>query len=414
MLRTRFSGGLRGTRYLTILLLASTAIWQAMSTIAIAESLPTPVIVISGNDIGLEKSGRIIDFAISPDNNRVTIAFVESERDSQLRLWLGEWDISTKKLIAKTQFAKPISASVASVGLLHRSMEYDAAGSEIILQAGNDVSAFQSSNLALRYSVSNSAVDSESTSGVFERLFAISADGNLLGVFSGQSEYPIDRTGTFSLYNAKTGAEISRWRLPSHIATLSLSPEGNRVLVTVFDQLDSGGDILLLDSRSGQIIKRYVSGFRQVHGRGASNSIFVDADHFVASPGSWVGAKGSYPGSSLQVFDANTGAVTATLTYDKFGSSGDIWVSSKDSVIAMLNVWMSGLKRRFNFNESGPKNVDLLFFHSTGGVPFCVVGPLPEKSDQPHQSGFIRFSADLGLAGLFRNDQVTLYPILAR
>ena len=73
---------------------------------------------------------------------------------------------------------------------------------------------------------------------------------------------------------------------------------------------------------------------------------------------------------------------------------------------------MSKFKRRFNFTEAGPKHAQLLFFHLNESSPFCVLGPLPEKShERPRQSGFIRFSSDLGLVGLFENNRVSVYPI---
>jgi hypothetical protein len=413
MLSARFSDSLRGTRLFVSLLPACIAVGLTMPSraVAVAERLSTPMVSIGGDDLRLERGGRIIDFAISPDNDKVAVAFVESQGGDKLRVWLGEWEVATKKLIAKTHLGKPISPGIASVGLIHRMMQYDPEGSEIILQAGNDLCAFESSNLALRYTVSNPSTDGDLTTGVFERLFALSTDGTSLAVLSGQSEYPNNKIGSVGIYDAKSGRELSRWSAPAHIATLSPSPDGNRVLVTVFDQPDST-DILLLDSKTGGIIKRYVSGFGQAHGRAASRALFVDADHFVVSPGGWIGAKGNYPGESLKVFDSRTGDVTAELRYDKFGPSDDIWVSSRDSTVAMLNVWMSGLKRRFNFNESGPKDGQLLFFHPMSGGPFCIVGPFPEKSDQhPRQSGFIRPSPDFGLVGLFVNSRVALYSM---
>jgi len=376
-----------------------------------AVQLPAELISISGDDLGLHNAAGIIDFAISPDDESIAVAFVAAEGKDNLGLWLAEWDIATKKMLAKTHLEKTIPSTEAFPAFRNKKMQYDPGGSLILVRLGNNLYAFESATLGLRYCISNAGPPSDITIGGFERPFAISRDESTLAMLSGQSEYPKNTLGSISLYDAKSGNELAHWPAPAHIATLSLSPDGRQVLVTVFDQTGPA-DILLLDSLSGHAIKTFVSGFSSGSGRGVSSVLFVNADHFVASPGGETNSKGDYFGSSLKEFDSHTGNVTAELMYDKFGPSGSVWVSSKDSTVATLNLWRSHVKRRFNPGEKGPNSAQFLFFHPDGGNPFCVVGPLPKRAEHSSAtSGFIRFSPDLGLVGLFRSGSVTVHHI---
>jgi hypothetical protein len=395
------------------LLLVAASICGLTPTSASATTVrfPGSVTTISATDLEQQNGGGILDFAISPDNTTIAIAFEMREDVGKLSVWLGKWDIASRKLVAKVPINGSIPPELTFIGPRHSSIQYAPDGSAIVVQVGNQLYAYEAIDLKLRFAVSDRGAAGDLTSGAFGQLFAVSANGNAVATLSGQSEYPINKVGSVGLYELRSGKELSRWPAVAHFATLSLSPDGTRLLATVFEYSDSG-DILLLDSMSGRLIKSFVSSFEHVSSRqGASNAVFLDGNHFVVSPSSWIDRKGNYPGSSLKAFDSRTGQVTADLTYDKFGPSGDVWVSSRDSTVVTLNVWMSHLRRRFNFTEGGPKRAQFLFFHPRSGGPFCVIGPLPAPDSRPRQSGFIRFSPDLGLVGLFVNGEVTIYSI---
>ena len=361
---------------------------------------------LPGNFNGAE----ILDFAISPDNTKITVGFEVYEGDKKSRVWLCEWEIASKRLIAKAYLPNPISPSSSFVRLQHQTMQYTSTGSQIIVHAGHDLYALDSVSLYVIYSDSFANAARSTLDDDVDWWFAISGDGNTLVVLSGQSLFP-NKLGSIRVYETRTGKRLSNWSVPALIRTLSLAPDGSRLLVTLADA-PNPTDILLLDSISGRIVKTFVSGFGYGPGQGAFDALFADDDHFVVSPGGSVDANGNYTANSLKVLDSHTGEVTKEFTYEKLGPSGDIWVSSRDSTLATLNLWMSHFKRRFNFTESGPKHSQLLFFHQNASNPFCVLGPLPEKSDEsPRQSGFIRFSPDLRLVGLYFNHRITLYQI---
>ena len=373
-----------------------------------AKEFPAGLISIQGEDLpGKYNGAEIGDFAVSPDNTKIAVEFEVGEGDKKLGVWLGEFEIATKKLIAKVHLTNPVSETITFIAVHHETMKYSPDGSQIIVQAGRDLYAFDSVTLNLRYSVSYPDLAEGSASEVYGRRFAISSDGSTLAVFFGQSINP-QRLGLVRLFKAKTGEQLARWSVSVPIQSLSLSPDGKQLLVTALNPKDTT-DILLLDSVSGLVIKGFESGFGTHLLAGAAvNAMFVDADDFVATPGSFTDEKGRYLGHGLKIIDSRTGKVTRELTYEKFSPS-QVWVSARDSTLATLNLWMSPWRRRSM--EGSHSHAQLLFFRLNEGNPFCVLGPIPENKERPRQSGFIRFSPDLGLMGLFINRKLTVYSV---
>jgi hypothetical protein len=374
----------------------------------ITKPLPTEAISLDSRDLPGKYDGvEIADFAISPDNTRIAVGFEVGEGDGKLGAWLGEWEIATRRLIAKAHLQNPVFGTLSFLALDHQTIQYTPDGSEIIFQVGLDLYAFDPETLKLRFSTSVSEVVKNSASERHSRRFAISSDGTRLAIFFGQSLYP-RKTGLVRLFEAKTGEELANWSVPVQIQSLSLSPDGKQLLVSALNPSDTT-DLLMLDSLTGHINKSFESGFGTQLVVGAElNALFVDADHFIVSPSQATDAKGSYLGQSLKVFDCHTGKVTNELISEKFGPSGELWVSSKDSVVATLNLWSPRWKRRFT--EGGPKGTQLLFFHLNENRPSCALAPFPERSkDSTAQSGFIRFSPDLSRIGLFMNRKIFVY-----
>ncbi|HET9409270.1 MAG TPA: hypothetical protein VFO39_18660 [Candidatus Sulfotelmatobacter sp.] len=394
-----------------VLLAVTVCATMALSVSTVAVRLSKPVARVSATDLYNQNSVMILDFAVSPDNGTIAIAFAVPRDKEKVVVWLGEWKIVPGKLLAKIEVSDSVPLELAFIGLRHRTIQYTPDGSALILQAGYSLNVFEASDLKLRFAVRSDKITGTAVSAAVGQMFAISQDGKKLAVLSGQMEYPGNRLGVVSFYDVGSGKELSNWPALAHIASLSLSRNGDQLLATVFEQSDAG-DILLLDGLSGHVVRSFVSGFQRASSqKAASDALFIDATHFVASPAGWIDRNGNYPGSSLKVFDSRTGDVTGELTYDKFGPSGSIWVSNEDSIIATLSVWMPHWKRRFNLSESGPKQGTFLFFRPRSGVPYCIVGPLPKTGGRASQSGFIRLSPDLQFVGLFVNDMITVYSI---
>jgi hypothetical protein len=371
---------------------------------------PSALISISGGELGGGAGGEVLDLAISPDNSRIAVTSVTSAGKDRLSVWLSEWAIGNKKLISESHLKNSVSPATAFIGLEVETMQYTPDGSKIVALTENGVCAYESDTLHLRYCVVLPEFSQSSPIKVYQDRFAISADGKSLAVLSGQSELP-SRIGSVGLYETNDGKEIASWPAPAHLASLALSPEGTGVLVVV-DQPNEAADILLINSASGNLTAKFASRFERESGKCAGKALFLDQSHFVVTPGGCTDARGHYSGNTLEVFDSRTGEITTELTADKFGPSGSLWVSSREPIVVALSMWASSLKRHIKVTEGSPKSGELFFFQTTRKSGPCIVGPLPKYAGQLHnRSGFIRFSADLGIIGLCVSNRIEVYSV---
>ncbi|MBZ5707526.1 MAG: hypothetical protein LAN63_19455 [Acidobacteriia bacterium] len=302
----------RGLAALALLLTISISLKGEKST---TQPFPSQLTTIQGRDLpGDYAEVEIVDFAFSPDNAKITVGFEVREGEKDLGAWLAEWELGTRKLIAKMRVASHVSPGLRSIALNHDTIRYTADGSEVICQIGRGLYVLDASTLTLRYSLSIPDLAGGSASEVEDRTFAISADARRLVLFFGQSLYPY-KIGFIGLYEIRTGEELAHWSLSAQIQSLSLSPDGKQLLATVLNPKDTT-DILLLDSTTGRLIKSFESGFG-THQGAQLNAVFIDADHFVVVPDASIDAKGGYLGNELKIFDFHTGKVTGELTYEK-------------------------------------------------------------------------------------------------
>jgi hypothetical protein len=370
--------------------------WHALASGKQERAIPFPTEIIfsvGGESLSGDKNAAITDFAISPDGDKIAVGFKTHEPQNELKLWLGEWDLTSGKLLAKVRLDRsiPTTSWVGFASFFHNTIQYSSDGSKIIVRAGNDVYGLKSSNLAKLYSISPKTENS-GTSNPFCQEFSISRDGKSLAVPVGQSELE-GKLGTVYIYDANTGIERAHWSAPAQISNVCLSQDGDHVLLTA---PHDSSDILLVDSFSGRVIKRFTSGFEHPAGSYAENALFnalfLDQDHFITSEP--VNAKER--SSAAKVFDLATGGATSQLVFGGSGSAQDIWLSQRNFEIAML--------------QSLRRSARIAFFHSNESRPFCALGPLPEKHELPHRSsGFIRLSANLKIVGLFMENRIRLY-----
>jgi len=162
-----------------------------------------------------------------------------SEGKEKLGVWFGEWEITTKRLIAKKHLDTPIPADIAFFGLDHETMKYTPAGSAIVAQTGSELCSYESATFVVRYCVSRQESSESSPLEAYQRRFAMSADGRYLAVLIGQSEYPVNKAGSIILYEGKDGKEVARWPLPTQPTTLALSPDGTGILAWIIHDFAS-------------------------------------------------------------------------------------------------------------------------------------------------------------------------------
>jgi hypothetical protein len=364
------------------------------------KSLSKSFFSVDGQD--LASDANISDFAISPDRSKIVVSFGESEK-GKVGMWLTELTLVDKQVIGKCHISDGVALFVS---LDHSTIQYTPDGAQIIVQSESSLYSIDASSMKVLYSMSIPTTV-HSASEARTRRFIISKDGKTIGVFFGQSIAP-EKNGSVILLDAKTGNKLAEWPVPSQVQSFSFSLDEKQILMSALNPPDAV-DMFLMDSRSGQIIKRFESGFpiQQVMGAGL-NAIFLDEAHFVAVANNVFDKRGKYVLNPIKVFDVATGKVSKTFTYDKLAPApGDIWISDGADKLAVLSSWMSSWSRRFT--EGGAKHSNLIFFKIAEPASLCVIGPLPEENVK--QSGFIRSSTDLEIIGLYQAHTIRLYKI---
>jgi hypothetical protein len=228
-------------------------------------------------------------------------------------------------------------------------------------------------------------------------------------LFLGQNLYPPTQ-GEVRLLDTKTSKVLAAWTATATIQSFSLSPNGERLLVSVVNPSDTK-DVLILNSLTGAVSRSFESGFDTHPSVGARlNAAYLDSDHFVLVPGGSFDARVEAHAHVMKVFESSTGKIADEFSFDKFNPSGDVWTSTRDvSKVAALSLSTSKLKAAFT--EGGSTRAQLVRFRLGEKGPACLLGPLPEPKQRVKQSGIIRLSPNLESVGLLVGNQISVYAI---
>jgi hypothetical protein len=368
---------------------------------------------ISVSDSDFSKSYRwakVRDFAFSPDDKKMAVEVVAANADSAITMSVVEWDFASNRSTSQVQLPNAVPADSGFAAAFHRTIEYTPDGSAVFVESEGHVYRLNLTRDGLQQPITYPLPADSSASERVGRLFSVAADGDRVAVLAGQSSDSPD-PGVVHIFRASSGEELAQWRLLTRVRSFALSATGKEVLVSVADPTNSN-DIMLVDALSGEVVRRFQSGLPTGPGV-AVTAMFMDHQHFVVVPDGSSDRKGRYLADVLKVFDSASGTITRELTFDKWGPAGEAWVSRSGSMIAALDLWMSPGHRRFNFGETGPSQAKIAFFRLDQPTRVCILGPLPESHERPRQSGFLRFSTDLELAGLFGSGRVAVYSTSA-
>ena len=368
-----------------------------------AERLPHEFLSLDVHDFPAESNAaEIADFTISPDHSRIAVAFVTVE-NGRTGTGLAQWEVNNKKLLGWHTLPTEIAIFVS---IDHNTIQYTPDGSQIIFQSASDLYSLDAVTLKTLYSI-HIPENTKSASERGHRRFVLSRDGTVLALFSEQSLFP-ERLGALRLYATRTGTKLAEWPLSVSIQSLSLSPNGKNLLVGLLNPRDET-DLLLLDAQTGKTIRHFESGYGLHKSLGALLPIqFLNEDHFIVVPSLAINASSHDRVQSIKVFDIHTGKAVRELTYDKLAAVTDVWTSDVRDTVTVLNLWESYWRR--HFTEGGiPSVATLLFFKDSDASPYCVLGPLDRKRVKPIQTGFIRFSPDLSIVGLYESRKIDLF-----
>src|SRR5579863_1094918 len=158
----------RRTRYVIYFFVAWFLLYPTRlhSTLEMDVRFPSELISVRGQDLpGTGGGAEVLDFAISPDDAKLTVAFEVTDQNQQLGVWLAQWEINSRKVLNEIRLPHSIASGSISVALRHDTMQYTRDGSEIIVQAGNYLYAVDSNSLSPIYSTSFTSQPNVSSEG---------------------------------------------------------------------------------------------------------------------------------------------------------------------------------------------------------------------------------------------------------
>ena len=327
-------------------------------------------------------------FAIAPDDRTVVAGFTVSQVEAKPSLWLGKWEVGSKRLLVQTTLQPASKKTPISFALM--ALQFAPSGKLLLAQTDEGIDIFDAGNLKIVHSIH-----------IASQNFTISGDGHILALVSKQ------RPSLVHIINLDSGEEMASWVVPSQVRAFhptSLSIRGAQMLMV---SPGSPPDILLVDSFSGKLLRTFASGFSYgPPGYGLDKAQFIDDNQFLASTDNNTNTSGHYAGQSIKIVDVHSGAIVRELTYKHFGPTPYVFVSRQSGALAMVNCWRSPSENRADVE----KPAQLLVFRLDQTKPFCVIEHFPQAqgtiSGDPVQA-----SIDLNLIGVYLSDRITVYEI---
>lgn len=369
------------------------------------------LLTVAGDDLtGASNEASAEAFDLSNDGQRLAVAFRRAEGPAQFSLWVGEWEIEKKKLIAKQEIQSAIDTRQLLPNAQYRlDLQFVPNSDEVVVQAGTRLAVLSASSLApLR------AIAAPATLAI--RRFTTSADGAWLAVLSTTPTYSC-AFANVTLYDIRRWAKVAEWTQNGICAkSLSLSPNGDRILLSRIDSsLPTNADVLLVNSRTGEILSTVDAAYGgHGPGYGANDARFMDEDRLVTLPN--ISLLSGFPLKlhTIKVWDARTGRLLNELHYSDFGVVGFSLAVARNAhvVAAVTNQADPKLVHR-----DDPANIGhprLLLFHVQDTEPYYVSPPLrPSLATHSPEIGTspLRISANASEIAMFEGRAVEVFQV---
>jgi hypothetical protein len=312
----------------TALVIASLLFSTLLSSAADKSGTP-PVLSIALSDLPSNGGSRFLAMDLSPDEQSVAIAFqtfkaaTSTERAIPGPLWIGHWNIPSKKL----QNCRSISDSDWESNV---TLRWTVDSKKIILNKGAELITLNSNSLEVVY-----RLDSGADVSAIKRRFRdldLSNDGRFLVTLTDSGTRGLGRQSTITMYEVESGKPIASWTTAREIKTISVSNDGRKLLLSGGVVTDA--DVGIFDALTGRQEVGFDTGFEEWGSNGDSR--WIDDEHFVSVPGYGTDSHGNFAGKSIRITRVSDGAV-AIMTPDNFGPGGYLAVARLAPVTATIN-----------------------------------------------------------------------------
>lgn len=364
------------------------------------------VMSIAGADLPGKFYGVIPEGVdISPDDSKVAVVFEVGESNSSIGVWVGIWDLSSKKLLKSARIQGPLSSEDATNPQHVRAVRFSPRGGVLVVQTGPRICVVDAETLAPMFSLGPTRIAPSAHYGEALRSFDISADGERLAVLTAGIYNPAEdaRVG-IQIFDLKSGRRLAEWQVAGRSQHVSLSPDGS---LLVLDGTGKARGFSLIDSLSGRILRSFDSGWPM----GSGTAILVDSGRIATIPEIGTDDDGKSFGDSLKLFNADTGSLINEIRCPKFGSTATLAAARRQPFLATVNAYQTPKEVRSDtaIRKSKP---ELVIFRLSDGTCHSILKPVPHgqfKSTLDQYS--LRLSSDASLITLFEDAVVKVYRV---
>jgi hypothetical protein len=398
----------------TVLIALACAPRLCASGLEAGHAILRQVLSINAADLPSDYGGVLCgSFDISPDGSTLAIEFKSADARGMLGVQVAEWKTATGKQVLRSWVEGPVPPQQFSNPQYRYDLRFTPDGRRLVVLTGPRVGVFESSSLKPLYSVAPASIRPTPRYGLVITKFSISGDGSTLAVLStGVTDLPGSAPVILRLYQLETGRTLAEWQVrdPGNIA---LSPDGKQILFSdLAHAWTGGGDVLLVDSKTGDILRSFSTGWRHGIFVGASDAQFINTEHFIVTSNLWSNSSGHYDASALKIFDIKTGRPMHELTYPPYGARGTIVVAAHMPVLAAIS-GRQGPAEILSDDDRQTGGPQLLLFRLSDSEPFYVSHDLPPSKLMSASADryLLRLSADGTSLAIFEDNAVRVYEI---
>jgi len=286
----------------------------------------------------------ITSFDLSPDGKTLAVEFGTQEPDKTIGAWVAVWDVNQQRLIG----AKQVDRDIPYIVWYRRKIGFSPDGRMLLVLTGPRLVALSFPELKILYAFEDRVLPENAQNQMFIEGFAIAA--NRLAILR---QYDNNSDHSYSLevkiVDLDSGRVLARWSKSGYSRSISLSPDGNLLALTInpvpwgernIPAGENNGFIVKPDS--GEIVRALNLGYAAGDAEflpGGTELITVPIDH---------GEAQFYPQDAVKVWNVKTGQVERKLGYPKYGVRGAMSISANGEWAAVTNVWLNPMDLKFD------------------------------------------------------------------
>jgi WD40 repeat protein len=245
--------------------------------------------------------------------------------------------------------------------------------------------------------------------GYAMRHVAFSQDGKVLAYTSSGDVAPDQpvRVDVNDLQELRT----SSWKLQFAPHSLSLSPDGKRILFSAFPLMQGphDADVLLYDTYSGKLLRSFDANYPGGHTWGAGWVQFLGPDRFMTSPSGSVNTANDLKRGTLKIWNVDTEKLIQELSYGPYGVRGEFAAFATSPVVAAITGTEDPAK--VGCDEDCGSFRKWLLFDISKSEPVYVSDALHSGKSAGPFDGEIRMSKNGKIVAVPQGEKVELYGI---